>query len=314
MKRRDFIVKFFLTSVACVTTVYSKVDLEILNMKKSTFKYIYGNQILKNNFLLFLTNVFNLYPEHELHQLITKVSDTSKDDKEIYLNVQKQLDTISPVLALLHYQLPALMHQKKEMSEQTVTLLGKGTTYSGYMELGSSGRYLDYLEEDVSIKGNRYYVDIEVPGYSLENMVDRGQINIGADFIPLNAYKTDFSTIKSESLDLVCVYIGFHHIPFPLREEFISNIRDTMRSGGKLILRDHDCYDEAQTKMVALAHDVFNMGTHETWEYNENELRNFYPLAFIQSFVEDIGFKLHKEVIYQDGDPTKNALMMFTKV
>ena len=306
--------KIFLTTVTCMTAGYSNLSEKLMLTKDSTFKYIYGNKKLEARFLLFLTNVFNLYPEDKLHALISKVSSTTVEDKEIYLSVQRQLESVSAPLALFRYQLPALMKQKKVMCEQTVKLLGKDTTYNGYMELGASGRYLDYLEEDVYIEGNRYYVDVEEPGYSLENMVDRGQITIGADFVPLNAYKTDFSSIKNESLDLVCVYIGFHHIPLLLREKFIGDIRDKMRKGGKLILRDHDCHNEDQTNMVALAHDVFNMGTHESWEYNKNELRNFYDLAFIQDFVQRIGFLLHPEVYYQEGDPTKNALMMFTKV
>lgn len=87
-----------------------------------------------------------------------------------------------------------------------------------------------------------------------------------------------------------------------------------MRVGGKLVLRDHDCDTEDQTTMVALAHDVFNMGTKETWEYNSEEIRNFYSLEFIIKFVEDIGFKFDKRTLFQEGDPTKNALMLFTKV
>jgi hypothetical protein len=87
-----------------------------------------------------------------------------------------------------------------------------------------------------------------------------------------------------------------------------------MRVGGKLILRDHDCDSEEQKTIVALAHDVFNMGTHESWEYNSNEIRNFYSLDFICNFVSAIGFTFDKRTIFQEGDPTKNALMMFTKI
>ena len=75
-----------------------------------------------------------------------------------------------------------------------------------------------------------------------------------------------------------------------------------------------DCDTEEQKALVALAHDVFNMGTNESWEYNSKEIRNFYSLDFICSFVEQIGFKFDKRTILQKGDPTKNALMMFTKI
>jgi len=314
MDRRNFLLTTFLTSLGVIGLLNAEEDNPFENVGSGNFKAIYDNAALKVQFLQFLTNVFNLFPEKELHQLIADVTKTQKGDKAIYLLTQKQLENISPTLSLFRYELPALWHQKDEMAAQTVKLLGEGSTYDGYLELGSSGRYLDYLEEAVNIEGKRYYIDVKEPGYGIDEMVDRGQITVGADFIPLSDYKTDFSSISNESLDLVCVYIGFHHIPKHLRMKFISDIRDRMKVGAKLILRDHDCFNAEQTSMVALAHDVFNMGTNETWDYNENELRNFYSLRYIQTLVKSLGFTQHDEVLYQQGDPTKNALMMFTKV
>jgi SAM-dependent methyltransferase len=211
--------------------------------------------------------------------------------------------------------LPALFKQKEEMARQTVELLGEGSTYEGFLEIGSSGRYLDYLEEQVTINGERYYADGKEPGYAITEMVDRGQISIGAKYIPMADYHTEYGNlIPNESLELVTNYIGFHHCPLELRIPFISSIRDTLKTGGKLILRDHDCDTEDQQTLVALAHDVFNMGTNESWEYNHKEIRNFYSLDFICDFIEKIGFKYDKRTLFQEGDPTKNALMLFTKI
>ena len=154
----------------------------------------------------------------------------------------------------------------------------------------------------------------QLSSHSITEMVDRGQIKIGADYLPMSNYQTRFTNyIAKESLDLVTVYIGFHHCPMHFREPFISSLGDVLRSGGKLILRDHDCNSEDQKRLVALAHDVFNMGTKESWEYNESEIRNFYTLDFIIKFVEKLGFNFDKRTLFQEGDPTKNALMMFTK-
>lgn len=281
----------------------------------SNFKQIYSSAKLKDEFFKFFKNVFNLYPEGKIHNLITDAATKKADDKSIYLEVQSKLDDITPMFSSFRYALPALNKQKDEMARQTLELLGKGGTYNGYLEIGSSGRYLDYLEEEVHIKGERYYADGKEPGYSVTEMIDRGQVAIGATYIPMADYKTLYADIiPKESLDLITIYIGFHHCPLNLREPFISSIRDTLRAGGKLILRDHDCNTEEQKTMVALAHDVFNMGTNESWEYNSKEIRNFYSLAFICEFVEKIGFKFDKRTLFQEGDPTKNALMLFTKV
>lgn len=296
-------------------TLFPMDLIESTNKAFSNFKFIYANNSLKKSFYNFLVNVFHLYPTLEFHQLITEISKNKNSDKDIYIDVQNKLNDITPFFSAFTYKLPALFKQKEEMAKQSLTLLGEGSTFDGYLEIGSLGRYLDYLEENVNINGSRYYSDGKTPSYSIVDMIDRGQITLGAEYIQMTDYNTDYSKhIPSESLDLVTVYIGFHHCPIQLRNTFIGSINKVMRKGGKLILRDHDCTTDEQKVLVALAHDVFNMGTLESWEYNAEEIRNFYSLEFICKFVEDIGFKFEKQTLFQKGDPTKNALMLFTKI
>ncbi|MFL6551433.1 MAG: class I SAM-dependent methyltransferase, partial [Povalibacter sp.] len=114
-------------------------------------------------------------------------------------------------------------------------------------------------------------------------------------------------------VDLVTVYIGFHHCPVPLREEFLGRIRDVLRPGGVVIVRDHNVTDEPMRRMVALAHDVFNMGTKETWQYNDHELRNFYSLATLDRMMHAAGFKAEGQRLLQTGDPTLNTLLKYTR-
>lgn len=312
--QRRFFIKTILFGLIPLTVFPSSIVTTVKSIK-SNFKKIYSDSNLKKEFFKFLKNVFNLFPEKDFHKLISEVTKEKDNDKDIYLETQSRLDEITPLFASFSHKLPSLFKQKDEMAKQTISLLGENKKFTGYLEIGSSGRYLDYLEEKVTIEGERYYADGREPGYSLTEMIDRGQICIGAKYIPMTDYKTRYSSlIKKESIDLVTVYIGFHHCPIDLRISFISSIRDTMRMGGKLILRDHDCDTENQKTLVALAHDVFNMGTNESWEYNSNETRNFYSLDFICHFVEKIGFKFEEKTLFQDGDPTKNALMLFTKI
>jgi SAM-dependent methyltransferase len=312
MQRRHFFKTFM---VACASLQMLPQNLYAgFATAQTNFKQIYSSVKLKQEFFKFLKNVFNLFPEQDLHNLIADAASKKNDDQSIYKEVQAKLDDIAPTFSTFRYAVPSLMKQKDEMAQQALQLLGEGGTYNGYLEIGSSGRYLDYLEEKINIEGERYYADGKEPGYAITEMVDRGQIKIGAQYIPLADYKTRYADlIPKESLDLVTVYIGFHHCPLDLRVPFISSIRDTLRVGGKLILRDHDCDTDEQKALVALAHDVFNMGTKESWDYNNNEIRNFYSLSFITEFVTQIGFTFDKRTIFQKGDPTKNALMMFTK-
>lgn len=313
MQRRFFIKATALSLISL--RVFSSSAINSLIEKTGNFKTIYSDLKLKEAFYKFLKNVFNLFPEEQFHQLISETTLAKSSDKEIYIETQSKLETIDSSFDLFTHKLPALFKQKEEMAKQALLLLGENTNYNGYLEIGSSGRYLDYLEEKVNITGKRYYADGKEPGYAISEMVDRGQIAVGANYIPFTNYKTKFSAlIPINSLDLITVYIGFHHCPIELRKSFISSIRDTLRIGGKLILRDHDCDTENQKTLVALAHDVFNLGTNETWEYNHKEIRNFYTLEFIKDFVVQIGFKFEGKSLFQKGDPTKNALMLFTKI
>ena len=307
----------FLRSVALVCSTLMVLPSKAANILVTThgnFKKVYLNEYLRNRFYYFLKNVFNLFPEAKLHELISKASIEKSNDEEIYLEIQANLKSITPAFSTITYQLPALLKQKDEMAKQAVELLTANTSYEGYLEIGSSGRYLDRLEESVTIKGKRYYADGKKPGYGVTEMIDRGQICVGAEYVPFTDYTTKYSDfIEDESLELVTNYIGFHHCPIELRTSFISSIRKTMKPGGKLILRDHDCHSENQATVVALAHDVFNMGTKESWEYNKEEIRNFYSLNFIIHFIKNLGFKFEQRTLFQKGDPTKNALMLFTK-
>lgn len=290
---------------------------EILKLKPKTvgnFAYIYGRNDLKKEFYNFLVNVFHLYPEDKIHALISSLTLKEMYDQNIYMEAQEALPSIKPLLGDVRYALPALSKQKKVINQQTKELLGDRNKFIGYLELGSNGRYLDTLEENLDIEGDIFFLSEFDSTYSPVDMIDRGQVFKAGKDLKLNDYKSNLNKhISSKSIDLVTVYIGFHHCPVDRREEFITSIRDTMTDDGVLILRDHNAHDEKMAKMVALAHDVFNMGTNETWEYNEEELRNFYSLVELDEMLNKFGFKSDGRQLYQEGDPTKNALMIYKK-
>jgi len=298
----------FMPTVCGATTISQQAVLE------GNFRFIYRNPAYKKEFFQFLTNVFHLYPELDFHQLIALVSNKHSSDKLIFKELQKKLSQISSVLAPLTYAIPALNQQKLVIGQQTQQLLGPREKFNGYLEIGSSGRYLDQLEELFDIEEQRVFISEKPSSYSPSDMVDRGQWWKAGDEISLNDYQPNMAGIARNSIDLVTVYIGFHHCPIHLRKEFLTNIRDVMRDGASLIVRDHDVVNPKMRAMVGLAHDVFNMGTNETWQYNEAELRNFYSLAQLDHMLVEMGFKSDQAKLYQAGDPTRNALMLYRKV
>ena len=279
------------------------------------FRYIYSNPELRRDFLDFLTNVFHLYPEQDFHNVLTRLSTDDASDEQVYVALQEELSDIQPFLGAFRFAIPALKKQKAIMADQTQMLLHPEARYEGHLEIGSTGRYISILEDRLDIVGDIFLLHTEEGGYGPEDIVERGQIAKIGTHIDMGNYTTEFArVIPKNSLDLVTVYIGFHHCPIHKREEFISSVIDVIRPGGKLILRDHDAHNEDMWRMAALAHDTFNAGIDETWQFNHDELRNFYSLRFIIDYLENLGLEHGGQLYFQRGDPTRNGLTAFTKV
>ena len=279
------------------------------------FRYIYSNPQLKREFLDFLTNVFHLYPEQELHATLSRLAMSGDTDQQVYEALQAELGDLNPFLGAFRYAIPALVKQKKIMAGQTLQLVDPDARYDGHLEIGSTGRYIGILENKLDITGDVFLLHTRDAGYGPEDIVDRGQLAKIGTHIDMGNYSTEFANIiPHNSLDMVTVFIGFHHCPLETRRQFVSAVRDVIRPGGVLILRDHDCHDEDSWRMAALAHDTFNAGTEESWQFNADELRNFYSIRFIIDLVEDIGFRNNNRLLFQPGDPTRNALTAFRKI
>jgi hypothetical protein len=64
---------------------------------------------------------------------------------------------------------------------------------------------------------------------------------------------------------------------------------------------------------VSLIHTVFNIGSGVTEEQNANEPRYFRSLAEWIDILANNGFNYTGKKLFQDNDPSKNALMLFLK-
>ena len=304
-------------SVAGIVSDGAVRDLSLIDISdvSGNFGFIYGSEQHKAEFYKFLSNVFHLYPEEKLHELISVSTSKHSADQDIYQFIQSNIDDIKPFLAELSYAVPALIKQKQTMAEQALALLPEIKRIDGYLELGSNGRYLDALNSGFTIEGQKVFISERAPTFSLADMISRGSISKAGDYIDLNQYQPDIAaSVAPNSLDMVTVFIGFHHCPKALRQAFISGLRDVLKPGGSLIVRDHNAHNEKMIRMVALAHDVFNAGTNESVDYNRQELRNFYSLEYLDTLLKGAGFKSDGRRLYQAGDPTMNALMLYTKV
>ncbi len=278
------------------------------------FQNIYNNETKRAQFLLFLENVYNIYPENEFHQLITKLTQDKKTDEAIYKAILENLHTIKPFLSELTYALPALSQQKKEIANQTMEFLKDKKTIDGYLEIGTQGRYVRELKNKIELKGDLALVNAVAPSYSPIDIAERGQLTKLGRPIGLNDYNPiSTQDAADNSFEVVTNYIGFHHSTLDKLDAFIASIHRITKPGGRLILRDHDVVDENMNHMVALAHDVFNAGLKASWQQNHEEVRHFRSLNDWIAILKDKGFEYKGRQIFQNGDPTKNALMEFVK-
>lgn len=280
----------------------------------SDFVGVYGNIRGNDDFYRFLQNVYRLYPEDRFHGLIQASMQThGGNDQAIYRELQDKLASIKPFLSELFYALPSLAKQKREMSRQTLELLGDRRRFDGYLEIGSTGRYLSDLRKHLDLRGDSVLVNDVAPSNSPVDIVERGGLRKRGRFVPLDDYAPLPVSIADDSIELLTCYIGLHHVPLDRLDAFIASLHRVMRPGGVLILRDHDVSDDYMRALVALAHTVFNAGLGVPWETNAKELRHFRTVAEWIEILRRHGFHQRGAHLLQAHDPTINTLLAFER-
>ena len=279
----------------------------------SEFKTIFSDKVWSDKFYRFLQVIFHLYPEDKFHHLINETTKTGNTDKEIYKKIQADLPKIKPLLSELTLALPSLKKQKKEMSNQVLQLLGDRKNINGYLEIGSTGRYISELRKHISLSGQVYITNDIEPNNSIAEIMERGQIGKIGKFFSLKNYQP-ITEIESKSLDLVTCHIGLHHCPHELLECYIKSIHRILRKDGQFIMRDHDVKTTEMATFVSLVHSVFNLGLNVTWEIDHSEFKSFKSIDEWSKILTSYGFKDSGERILQDKDPSDNTLVSFTKL
>lgn len=280
----------------------------------SEFKTVFSDTKASDAFYRFLQVVFHLYPEDKFHQLIAETSKTKSTDEEIYKEVQHRLKEIKPFLSELTFALPALKKQKHEMTRQTLELLGDTKAINGYVEIGSTGRYISDLQDHLEVSGKIYIINDVAPNNSVGEIFERGQISKLGEFLDLNDYQPiNPAQIPDASVDLVTIFIGFHHCTAEKLPAFIKSIHRVLRPGGSLILRDHDVKTPEMATFVSLVHTVFNLGLNVPWEKDHAEFKGFKSMDEWIRVVSEYGFRDSGKRLFQDKDPSDNALVRLIK-
>ncbi len=280
----------------------------------SEFLTVYGDTRSRDDFYRFLQVVYHLYPEDRFHHLILECCRQFRSDVKIYRHLAARLPTIKTRFSDFTYALPALATQKAEMQRQTVEILGGARTLDGYLEIGSTGRYVRKLKRALGIGGRVYLTQEYAPDYSPPEIMERGGISMAGEFFPLDDYAPiPADRIADASLDLVTCYIGLHHCPRKKLKPYLDSIHRVLRTGGRFVLRDHDAGSEQMKVFCSLVHTVFNAGLGVDWEENQAELRLFEGVDFWVEQVVAAGFTDTQQRLLQANDPSLNTLLCFVK-
>src|SRR5262249_22343757 len=184
-----------------------------MSVPKSEFHAVFSDVKAHDAFYRFLQNIFRLYPEDRFHTLIKDACALHQGDEAIYHHVLQKLPTIKPFLADLFYALPSLRKQKREMTEQTLELLDEKREIEGYVEIGTTGRYLSSLRKHLHLRGPIVLLNDLPPTYSPVDLIERGRLRKLGTWVPLNNYAPISQTsISDNSIELVTCYVGLHHM------------------------------------------------------------------------------------------------------
>jgi len=200
------------------------------------------------------------------------------------------------------------------MARQTLELLGAKREVDGYVEIGTTGRYLSHLKKHLTIRGPVVLVNDVAPTNSPVDILERGGFGKPFRFVPLNDYAPlPADAMPDASASLVTCFIGLHHIQPDRLDAFVRSIARVMKPGGIFILRDHQVPTPEMNAFVSLAHTVFNAGLGAPWDVNAKEPRFFAPLDHWIAALAAVGLKDTGARLLQAHDPTDNTLMSFVK-
>ena len=285
------------------------------------FSRTYSNAEQREYFRSFYSEVLRLVPADKMHQIVEDIvrENPEDSDAQIYAKLVEPVKKIRPGIfkLLTQYAPNVISNQRKVLSSQTVSLLNDKDEINGYLDIGTSGNYFKSFAKKFPgpVKGPKYLIsDMKPSIFNPGDILQRGQLlrNFvhvqNEDFLPISD-----KYIPSESLDLVTMYVGLHHTPKEKLSGFIASINRVLREGGVFILRDHDKNNKTEPYMH-LAHMTFNLAAGVTAGAEAQELRNFLSIDDWIEILEQHGFSAGEERLLQEGDPSENTMIRFTKI
>ncbi len=289
------------------------------NPYRRYFDHIASSPELRKQCGSFLSSVLRLDTAGKLNTILDTLPDnTYAPGVAHYNHIQQHRSSLNPHYSL-PYQLRLLNYQKGVLTEQAHQLLAHQKDIEGALEIGTPGTYLSSILKTASHTERIYVMNDK---QQLTDRVQAFSYNPFNSFLPydtfiqLNNYEPiSPNDIPDNSLDLCVCFIGLHHIPQEKIEGFVASIARVLRPGGIFLLREHDAHNEDVKALVYAAHSLFNiLVPNESIETELAEYRNFQPLNYWIDLLEQHGLKVGQQCLLQNGDPTLNTMLTFTKL
>lgn len=289
---------------------YLQPQAEEKSLFRATFDRVNGD---REGIRDFLNNIFMQVNEKQFFALVDQVLENPNlSDEQIYQKLYEKIQAAKPnALTNLKQTLRSLHILKNELGDQTAYLVGQ-RPIKGYVEIGYPGRMIRPLELRLEMKPP-FYVVTDQERYS--DYIEAGLPLPYDKFVGIGDYEPiSEKDIPTESVDLVCMYIGLHHAPEEKLDAFLASIKRILRPGGTFILMDHDAKTEKFVGFVDVVHSIFNVGTGVTPAMNRNEIRHFHSLEYWKARLASHGFiHYHHDPLIRVGDSTLNSLVRFDK-
>lgn len=281
------------------------------------FEHITSSSQLRKECGSFLSSVLQLQTADQLESLFANAPVQMTSDSDYYQYFQQNRSILNPHYTI-PYQLGLLNYQKELLCKQASQLLGKQNALHGALEIGTPGTYLSGILQHVGSYDHIYVMNEQ---QRLTDHVQAFSCNpsnsflIYDTFLSLNNYEPiNAKDIPDNSLDLCVCFIGLHHIPEEKIDNFVASIARILKPGGTFLLREHDAHNDNVKALAYAAHSLFNiLVPNETIETELAEYRNFQPLTYWITILERHRLSANSERLLQDGDPTLNTLLTFTK-
>ncbi|TEB18997.1 oxidoreductase [Perkinsus sp. BL_2016] len=285
----------------------------------NSYQEVFKSQVLKKKLETFLRIIFNIENPARLFSQIALVVWNPKNntDMKVYNELQRRLNArkFQSVYKLRNgiKTLKQVSEQRTELAQETlsiVTKLGLVGSLHDYASIGDSGKMILSLRSALGMKGTAYVVHDRQR--STADIIERGSLFQVGNFVPIDYHRIEDLPIPSNSVDLVTMNQGLHHLHQNQIVNFLKIVYRILRPGGIFLVREHDARPEL-IPILDLAHSIFNAVTGVSSDDEKHEIRAFRPMAEWRRILTEVGFEDMYLYEMQHNDPTEDYMLCFAK-